>query len=229
MAQAWQISRILDVLEQDPSVIDPSKVAVTGCSRNGKGAFVAGALDNRIALTIPVESGLGGTVGLRLVGVLDSYSGSEWPYHGISYVRWMSEVALGQFTTGNSAGADNTDRLPIDMHEVMALIAPRGLYIVDNPSADYPGLDRNSAWVTANAGKQIFEALGVGDHMSYVGASGGHCAWRQAYTPVLNAMVDKFLKGDDSATTGSFETDLGSSPNYQEHIDGDVPTLPGEL
>ncbi len=34
---------------------------MTGCSRNGEGAFVAGVLDNRIALTIPVESGIGGT------------------------------------------------------------------------------------------------------------------------------------------------------------------------
>ena len=123
-AQAWQISRVLDVLEKNPNIINPRRVGVTGCSRWGKGAFVAGMLDNRIALTIPVESGLGGTVGLRLVEVLDSYSGSEWPYHGISYVRWMSETALGQFTTGNSASADNTAKLPVDMHEMMGSHRP---------------------------------------------------------------------------------------------------------
>src|SRR5690606_15416252 len=178
--------RLLDLLEAKPDVIDPKHVAVTGCSRYGKGAFVAGALDNRIALTIPVESGLGGTVGLRLVEVLDSYSGSEWPYHAISYVRWLSEKALGQFTTGNSAVADNTDKLPVDMHEMMGLIAPRGLYIVDNPSTMYNALDRNSAWVTAKVGQMIFEALGVGDHMAYEGASGGHCSWRSQYTTTLN-------------------------------------------
>src|SRR5690606_28052401 len=50
-AQAWQISRVLDVLEQDPSIIDPRRIGLTGCSRNGKGAFVGGVLDNRIALT----------------------------------------------------------------------------------------------------------------------------------------------------------------------------------
>lgn len=229
VAWAWQVSRILDVLEQDPSVIDPSRVGVTGCSRFGKGAFFAGVLDNRVALTIPVESGLGGTVGLRLVEVLDSYSGSEWPYHGISYVRWMSEVALGRFTSGNSAGADNTDRLPVDMHSMMGLVAPRGLYIVDNPSGTYNGLDRNSAWVTANVGKMIFESLGVGDHMSYEGAGGDHCSWRQQYQPSFDAMVNKFLKGDASASTGSFNTDLGNAPNPAEHIDWEPPTLSGEL
>jgi hypothetical protein len=228
-AQAWQISRVLDVLEQNPGVIDPRRVGVTGCSRWGKGAFVAGVLDNRIALTIPVESGLGGTIGLRLVEVLDSYSGSEWPYHGISYVRWLSEVALGQFTTGNNAGADNTNKLPVDMHEMMGLIAPRGLYIVDNPSTMYNGLDRNSAWVTANVGKMIFEALGVGDHIAYTGAGGSHCSWRSQYTASLNAMVDKFLKGNNATATGAFATDLPNKPNHLDHIDWTAPTLAGEL
>lgn len=228
-AQAWQISRVLDLLEKNPGVIDPSRVGVTGCSRYGKGAFVAGMLDNRIALTIPVESGLGGTVGLRLVEVIDSYSGSEWPFHGISYVRWMSEVALGPFTTGNSASADNTARLPVDMHEMMGLIAPRGLYIVDNPSTMYNGLDRNSAWVTGNVGKMIFEALGVGANMSYQGASGSHCSWRSQYTATLNVMVDKFLKGNASAMTGTVATDLPNPPAASGHIDWTAPTLSGEL
>lgn len=227
VAWAWQVSRIIDVLEQNPGVIDPGKIAVTGCSRFGKGAFVAGVLDNRIALTIPVESGIGGTIGLRLVEQLDTQG--EWPYHAISYVRWFSEVALGKFTSGNNAGADNTDRLPVDMHSAMALIAPRGLYIVDNPSGTYAGLDAKSAWVTASIGKKIFEALGVGDHFSCVGASGSHCQWRNKYDASMNAMVDKFLKGNNSANTGEVSTDLGNKPNPEQYIDWEAPTLDGEL
>jgi hypothetical protein len=163
------------------------------------------------------------------VETLDSYSGAEWPYHGISYVRWLSEKALGQFTTGNSAGADNTDKLPVDMHEMMGLIAPRGLYIVDNPSTMYNGLDRNAAWVTGNVGKMIFTALGVGTNIAYQGASGVHCTWRSQYTASLNAMVDKFLKGNASATTGNFATDLPNPPNPMNSIDWTPPTLSGDL
>ncbi|MBN2197080.1 MAG: PE PGRS family protein [Polyangiaceae bacterium] len=230
-AQAWQISRIIDVLEQDPSIIDPYRLGLTGCSRNGKGAFVGGVLDNRIALTIPVESGIGGTVALRLVEVLDTYSGSEWPFHSISYVRWLSEVALGPFTSGNAAGQDNTDRLPVDMHEMMALIAPRGLLILDNPSGTYNGLDRNAAWVTGSVAKVAFEALGVGDAISYQGASGSHCDpnFRQPYLAPLNAMIDKFLKGNASASTGTFGTDLGNKPSPEQHYSWTAPTLTGEL
>ncbi|NLD94722.1 MAG: PE PGRS family protein [Fibrobacter sp.] len=227
IAQAWQISRIIDLLEQNPGIIDPYRIAVTGCSRNGKGAFIGGVLDNRIALTIPVESGIGGTVALRLVEQLDPKG--EWPYHAISYVRWLSEVALGKFTTGNNANADNTDRLPVDIHSAMALIAPQGLYIVDNPSGNYAGLDARSAWVTGNAGKAIFEALGVGDHFAYEGASGSHCQWRTQYNASLNAMIDKFLKGNKSVNTGKVNTDLGNKPDPKQYYDWDATELPGEL
>lgn len=227
IAQGWQVSRIIDLLEQNPDVIDPYKIGVTGCSRNGKGAFIGGVLDNRVALTIPCESGIGGTVGLRLVEQLDQ--SGEWPYHSISYVRWMSEVALGKFTSGNSASADNTDKLPVDMHSAMALIAPRGLYIVDNPSGTYAGLDKSSAWVTATVGKKIFEALGVGDNFTYQGASGDHCTWRSQYNTPLSATIDKFLKGNSSSTTGTFNTDFGSKPDVTKYYDFSTTELPGNL
>jgi len=227
-AQAWQISRILDVLQKNPSVIDPAKIGVTGCSRLGKGAFVAGVLDNRIALTMPFESGMGGTVALRLVEVLDPTD--EWPYNAIGGVsRWLSEVELGRFTTGGNARADNTDRLPIDMHEMMGLIAPRGLYILDNPSSAISWADENSSWVTANAGKLIFEALGVGDNMTYESTSGSHCQWRSGYEVPLKAVIDKFLLGDESAKTGTVHTEGTNLANPKEHYDWSVPQLAGDL
>jgi hypothetical protein len=231
VAQAWQISRIIDLMEQNPGIFDPYRVALTGCSRNGKGAFFGGVLDNRVALTIPVESGMGGTVGLRLKEQLDpgDNSTAEWPYHAISYVRWLSEVALGPFATANSASGDNTDRLPVDMHDAMALIAPRAIYIVDNPGIS--NLDPKSAYVTGSAGKAIFNALGVGDNFAYEGASGSHCQWRSQYTASLNAMVDKFLLGKTSTKTGNLNTDLGSKPNVANYCDWNIaePELPGNL
>lgn len=60
-AWVWGVSRIIDSLEQTPQAgINVGRIAVTGCSRNGKGALMAGAFDERIALTIPQESGSGG-------------------------------------------------------------------------------------------------------------------------------------------------------------------------
>ena len=90
-----------------------------------------------------------------------------------------------------------------------------------------PAFDPRSSWVTASAGKAIYEALGVGDHFAYVGAQGDHCQWRSQYTNELNAMIDKFLKGNDSAETG--EMSGGASVNPDDYIDWDVSELDGDL
>ena len=65
---AWGFSRVIDVLISEKAagrnnIIDPTAVGVTGCSRDGKGAFTVGAFDERIALGIPQESGTGRRVG----------------------------------------------------------------------------------------------------------------------------------------------------------------------
>jgi cephalosporin-C deacetylase-like acetyl esterase len=59
MAWAWGVSRLVDVIAQTPATkIDPTRLGVTGCSRNGKGALTVGAFDERIVLTIPPRIGL---------------------------------------------------------------------------------------------------------------------------------------------------------------------------
>jgi hypothetical protein len=69
-AWSWAISRIIDTLETMLEAnINTTCLAITGCSRNGKGALVAGALDERIALMIPQESGSGGDACWRLSDV----------------------------------------------------------------------------------------------------------------------------------------------------------------
>ncbi|KDN60408.1 putative Cip2 [Colletotrichum sublineola] len=79
-AWAWGVDRIIDGLEQLGAAqtgIDARRLGVTGCSRNGKGAFMAGALEKRIALTIPQESGSGGGRVLAHLGQREE-QGSSW-------------------------------------------------------------------------------------------------------------------------------------------------------
>jgi len=67
-AWVWGASRIIDTLEMTPAAqINTGRMAVTGCSRDGKGALMAGAFETRFALTIPQESGSGMFLGLYLM------------------------------------------------------------------------------------------------------------------------------------------------------------------
>jgi hypothetical protein len=113
----------------------------------------------------------------------------------------------------------------------MALIAPRRLVIVDHPSGTYIGLDRDSAWVTANVAKEAFKALGVEDHITYQGASGDHCDphSRTPYLAPVNAMIDKILQDDASARIGTLNTDLGNQPDASERDTWTAPTLSSEV
>jgi len=224
---AWGVSRLIDLLEVDSTLLDPTRVAVGGCSRYGKGALAAGAFDNRVALTVVMDGGIAAGVSLRLVEQLNSASGSEWPYQTISYERWLSHARLIDFTTGNAAADDDTNRLPIDMHEILGLVAPRGLLILDN--TDFDALDPQSAHVTSHVGAMIYDALGVPENITRLAMGRNLCTWVTELSEPLGASIDKFLNGDESAATGTFTTDLSSPPDPASYIDWSPPALSGEL
>lgn len=117
-AWAWGLSRVLDYLLLD-SDIDSNRVAVMGFSRLGKAALWAGAQDERFALVVSNESGLLGASLSRREGIA---SGKE-PLSRLvdTYGYWFSRN-LAQY-------AKNTDLLPVDQHQLIALIAPRPVYI----------------------------------------------------------------------------------------------------
>ena len=123
-AWAWGVSRIIDYLQTDPS-IDARGIVVTGFSRTGKSALIAGAFDERIAVTAPMATGGGGMGAFRYSGA--GRGGKE----GLDvmlrkYPNWFSPE-LHQFW-------GNTDRLPFDQHWFWALVAPRGLIALEGTS-----------------------------------------------------------------------------------------------
>lgn len=114
-AWAWSVSRVADYLETQPFA-DRGKLMAIGHSRIGKAVLVAGAFDERIAITAPAGSGAGGTGAYR-------FNGAAYLREGLDdmmrkYPNWFSPH-LHQF-------AGRVLRLPFDQHWFMALIAPRG-------------------------------------------------------------------------------------------------------
>jgi hypothetical protein len=226
-AWAWGVSRIIDVLQDaGNTVIDSTKLAVTGCSFLGKAAFAAGSLDERIALVIPLESGIGGVPSYKMVPVLqpnptNSGMGPEQPQHAINN-GWLPATSLvGQF-----------QRLPVDTHEILGLVAPRGILVLGNTGGNgqfYLNLDNTTEHATVLAGKEIFTALGVPDNLSYDSRNVTHCQNTDMFTAAVQASVGKFLLGND-ATTGTLTTDWeGVRTTPDQFIDWETPTLEGEL
>ncbi len=181
---AWGVSRIVDYLETDPA-IDKTKLIVTGVSRTGKSALVAGAFDDRLALVAPVASSGGGTPAYRFSGSQPPRGGKEGLTEMVrKYPNWFSDH-LHEFW-------GQPDKLPFDSHWFMALVAPRPFIALEGSH------DQN---VVANGVRQAFLAaqpafalLNVKDRLGVSWADRPH-GLVEGDWDALFAMADKFLMG----------------------------------
>ncbi len=155
-------------------------------------ALYAGAFDERIALTIPQESGGGGTISWRYSDMLEKRDQVEvenllHAQGGSDDFPWYAR-ALRQFS-------NDPDKLPIDHHELIAMIAPRAVLMIE--SSQIARMGAEAARVDALAAREVWRALGVPDRMGAVEENVGHCSWHPNFTPALDAYLDRFLLGKE--------------------------------
>lgn len=141
-AYGWTAA--INQLERDAR-IDMEKVAVFGWSRQAKAALVAAAWEPRISAIISHQSGFGGAALSR------SMTGERLDRVVKSYPHW--------FDPGLAAYADQPETLPVDQHQLLALIAPRPI-LLSNGRRDVWS-DPNSTFVSARAADAVYELYGV--------------------------------------------------------------------
>jgi hypothetical protein len=205
IAWAWGISRVIDALEITPAAkINTYSLGVTGCSRNGKGALVAGAFEPRIALTIPQESGSGGDSSWR---ISDSI--------GSSTTQTAGEIVQENvwFSTNFNPYVNKVPVLPFDHHLLAGLVAPRALLSIEN--TDYAWLGPLSAYGDMSATKLIYQAIGKSDYFGFSQVGGhSHCAFPSSQQSDLDAYVNKFLL-NKTTTTGIFRSTGGYDSQFK--------------
>ncbi len=158
-AWAWGYSRCIDFLLTQEWV-NPAQICITGHSRGGKAALLAGAVDERVALTVPNDSGCGGAGSyLRqgehsetLEAILDRF-----PY-------WFGPRLKEYY---GRAG-----QLPFDQHFVKALVAPRALLTTE--ALDDLWANPSGTWLTHQAVRPVYQLLGAEQKLGLWYRPGGH-------------------------------------------------------
>ena len=179
---AWGVSRIVDYLQTDGS-IDSKKLIVSGVSRTGKSALVAGAFDDRIAMVAPVASSGGGTPAFRFSGA--EHGGNE----GLSemmkkYPNWFSPH-LHEFW-------GQPEKLPFDQNWLMALAAPRPFIALEGLKDQ--NVNKNGVWHSWGGAKAAYELFGATDRLGVNWAERPHGMVEGDWDAML-AFADSYLLG----------------------------------
>ncbi|NVK55021.1 MAG: dockerin-like protein [Alteromonadaceae bacterium] len=217
-AWSWGLSRIIDVIDKtDQHLIDRSRIGVTGCSRYGKGAIVAGAFDERLVLTIAQESGSGGA--------------ASWRISDHQQAQGQNVQTQRQIVTENVWFRDNfkqfsghTNKLPVDHHQLMGLIAPRGLLVLENTSMEWLG--NASTFLTSVVAKTIWLALGVPANIGITQTGGhSHCHLPDSQLPDVKHFIDRFLLEKAVNPSEILKTDGNYPTSPEDWQKWTVPTL----
>lgn len=186
-AWAWGASRGLDYLKTDEAV-DADRVGIEGVSRYGKAALVAMAFDERFAVALVASSGEGGTSLYRR-----NFGESVENLAGRGQYHWMAGNFLKYAADDAAFGTMNAGDLPVDAHMLIALCAPRALFISYGipEEGDALWLDQRGSFMAAVAAGPVYRLLGARDlgvTDDYrvvqlppvgVGLLDGRLAWRQ--------------------------------------------------
>ncbi len=203
-AWAWGYHRAVDAIERIDG-LDASRVAITGHSRGGKTVLLAGATDERIALTAPNASGLGGAGSYFFYG-----PESERLVRMIhKFPHWLGPK-MDKYI-GREA------ELPFDQHFLKAMVAPRAYFNTNG----YDDLHANPAgtWQTHMAAREVYRFLGCEECMGIFYRPGGHEHGKEDWKAFLD-FAQKQLIGDKKSLPSDFNPYPDMKPAFSWRAPG---------
>ncbi|WP_127533287.1 glucuronyl esterase domain-containing protein [Paenibacillus kobensis] len=191
VAWGWGAGKVLDALEQGAyDEIDPVQTVITGFSRCGKSALIAGALDERFAIVNSHCSGAGGIASFRR-----SFGGKQYAWGVADRSEGLEVLQCDQeahwFNSVFSEFKD-VEKLPFDQHELAALIAPRAL-LVTAGYADY-WTNPEGMYISYAEAAKVYDFLGIGGQIGIGFRPGGHARSQEDIDNLLD-FCDYRLRG----------------------------------
>lgn len=200
---AWGYQLLIDYFEQ-VDFVDVQKIVVTGHSRGGKTAFCGGVYDERIAITAPNSSGLGGTASHRYFEL--GQSEQTIGHASIANPHWWTPEFF------KMAGFES--RIPYDTHFGKSIIAPRAFFNA-HALQDY-WANPFGTFLTFEAAKKVYKWIGVENNIKMHWRTGGHAQGVIDWLGLLD-FSDQFFYNKE------VESDINPYPTIKVPIYWDVP------
>lgn len=228
LAWTWGVRKIIDVLELDAAgakqlKISPVNTIVSGVSRNGKSAAVAGAFDARIKVTVPASSGEGGMACFRYFSAGKQYDysmlekheftdflGEEegkaaWqrcqdePLHTVGSNESLRNIqSFVHWFNDNFQGFSSPYQLPFDQHMLAALCADKDrYYIITGEIVGGDWLNPPAMYLSYLAAQNIYDSLGFSDNIGIHLHSIGHALTLEDVKYLVEFCNRKFYGVDD--------------------------------
>ncbi|MBH1939498.1 Ig-like domain-containing protein [Mobilitalea sibirica] len=263
LAWTWGVSKIIDVLEDDMALsgelnISPVNTMVTGISRNGKSAAVAGAFEPRIKITVPGCSGAGGMASFRYMS-----AGKQYDYSSIELKELIDEQGAEQgtatwqkfqdeplFTPGANEQLSNLQgggeahwfndnflefssphQLPFDQHFLAALTADEDRYfLITGELTGGDWTNPAAMYVSYLAAQNIYDSLGLGDNIGIHLHAVGH-KFTLEDTRYLVEFANKKFYGliDDRMDLSQLKTSIFEDPDTYDTFFDTVKAMKGPV
>lgn len=232
-AWGWSVSKTIDALEVGAAQelgLTTTDFLLTGVSRFGKAAAVAGALEKRIKITAPACSGAGGMALYRYVseGRVFDYRkigrGNEYICGKNEPLSCLRSDAESHWFNENFQGFQNEWVMPLEQYMLSALCGRGGRYLfISGSYCDEDWVNANAMWMNYLASKDLFAYMGIFDHLAVCLHETGHMVTLQDLVYLLD-FADYHLYGKTSEvnladlTTSLYALPQNADPEFEKKL-----------